>query len=139
MLAPCAALVGRSSRSRSSTNDSAGSGKLRLETIEVGDDQPVTRLGVGRGEYGLDLRDGHLQAPQPADDLRDRDLILGVVAIAVAGVDLAGLQQPDVVVVAQRLDAQLRCSREVADRDAGSSCPQYRPSPCRRVNRKRGP
>ena len=99
---------------------SPGPVQLALETIEMGDDQPVTRLGVGRGQYRLDLRDGHLQTPQPADDLRKRDLILGVVAIAVAGVDLARLQQPDLVVVAQRLDAQMGRAREVADRDAGT-------------------
>ena len=96
----------------------------------MGNDQPVTRLGVGRGEYRLDLRDGHLQAPQAADDLRNRDLILGVVAISVSGVDLAGLEQPDLVVVAQRLDAQVRCA---------VSCPQYRLSRCWRVKAEPGP
>src|ERR1700730_357777 len=86
----------------------------------MGNDQPATRLAVGRCEYRLDFGDGHLQAPQAADDLRNRDLVLGVVAISVAGVDLAGLEQPDLVVMAQRLDAQVRRAREVADCDAGS-------------------
>jgi hypothetical protein len=86
----------------------------------MGDDQPVARVRVGGGEYRLDSRDGHLQAPQAADDLGERDLILGVGAIPIVGVDLAGLEQPDLVVVAQRLDAQVRRARELADRDVGS-------------------
>ena len=86
----------------------------------MGSDQPVACIGVRRGEYRLDFRDGHLEAPQAADDLGHRDLILGVVAISVGGVDLAGLEQPDLVVVAQRLDAQVRRARELADRDVGS-------------------
>ena len=84
------------------------------------------------------FRDGHLQAPQAADDLGERDLILGVVAISVAGVDLAGLEQPDFVVVAQRLDAQMRRPGEVSDADFRSHAKQYRLSPWGRVNSAAG-
>src|ERR1700759_2633884 len=97
-----------------------GPGQVILETIEMANDQPVTNRGVRSGEYRLDLRDWHLQTPQAADDLRDRNLIRGVIAIAVGRVDLTGLEQPDLVVVAQRLDAQVRRAREVADRYTGS-------------------
>ena len=93
-------------------------GELELEPIEMLDDQPVARVGVRRGENRLDIRDRHLQAPESADHLGERDLVLGVVAIAVVRVDFARLEQPDLVVVAQRLDAEVRRAGEVADRDA---------------------
>ena len=85
----------------------AGAIKLGLEPVQVGDDQPVALLGVGRRQHRSDLGDRHLQPAQPADHLRLRDLTLGVVAVAVAGIDLGRRQQADLVVVAQRLDAEM--------------------------------
>ena len=85
----------------------AGAIKLGLEPVEVGDDQLVALLGVARRQHCPDLGDRHLQPAQPADHLRLRDLTLRVAAVAVAGVDFARLQQADLVVVAQRLDAEM--------------------------------
>ena len=104
-------------------------GELALEPIEMLDDQPVALLGVRRGENRLDICDRHLQAAESADHLGERDLVLGVVAIAVVGVDFAWLEQADVVVVAQRLDAQVRRAGEVADRDARSHGRSIDPPP----------
>ena len=51
-------------------------GKLRLQSVQMLDDQPVPRLSVGSGQDGLHLGDGHLQTPQPADHLRRWDLLV---------------------------------------------------------------
>ena len=104
-------------------------GELELEAIEVLDDQSVARVGVRRGEHGLDVGDRHVQGPESSDDLGDGDLTLGVVAIAVVLVHLAWLEQPHLVVVVQRLDAQVRGAGEVADRDARSHEPSIDPPP----------
>ena len=72
---------------------SPGASQVPLETIEMGNDQPVTRLGVGCGEDRLTPRQVSAD-PQPADDLRDGNLILGVVAIAVAGSISLGSSSP---------------------------------------------
>src|ERR1700722_17743958 len=93
------------------------------------DDQTVACREVGGRQYGLDLGDGHLEIPEPADHLGGRNLLSGVVAVAVAGVDLVGLQQPNLVIVAQRLDAQVRRTREVADRDPLPHPPSIDPPP----------
>src|SRR5438270_36943 len=75
------------------------------------DRERLASMGVASCEYGLDLCDGHLQAPEPPDHLSRWDLLLDVVAVPGCGVDLAWLQQPDIVVVAQRLDTQVRRPR----------------------------
>ena len=73
--------------------------------------------GVVGGEHRLDLADRHLQVPQAADDLRGRYLLGGVVAVAGARVHRGRRQQPHLVVVPQRLDAQVGDAGEVADRE----------------------
>src|SRR5215475_8869662 len=73
---------------------------------------------VRRGEDGLQLRDRHVEVAQPADHLRGRNLLVGVVAVAAARLDRARLEQADLVVVAQRLHAQMHRGRELPDRDS---------------------
>jgi|1186.fasta_scaffold230554_2 hypothetical protein len=115
------------------TDGLTGLGELEFETIEMLDDQPVALLGVRRDENRLDIRDRHLQAPESADHLCERDLVLGVIAIAVVRVYFVWLEQPDLVVVAQRLDAELRGAGEVADRDARPRRPYGNTTTTRRL------
>jgi hypothetical protein len=51
-------------------------GKLRLQSVQMLDDQPVPCLRVGSGQDGLHLGDGNLQTSQPADHLRRWDLLV---------------------------------------------------------------
>ena len=91
--------------------------QLGFQPAEMRGDEGVAGRGVRRVEHRLDLADRHLQIPQAADDLRGRDLLGGVVAVARAGVHRGRLEQPDLVVMPQRLDAQVGDAREVADRE----------------------
>ncbi len=91
--------------------------ELAFEPGEMIGDQFRTRGRVGRGEHGTDLTERHVEVAEPANDLRDRNLIGRVAAIAGSRVDLRGNEQPDVVVVAQGLDAQLGGLREVTDHE----------------------
>jgi NAD(P)-dependent dehydrogenase (short-subunit alcohol dehydrogenase family) len=72
-------------------------------------------LGVGSGENGPQLPHRHVECPEPADHLGSGDLFVRVVPVAAVRVDLARLEQPNLVVVAQRLHAQVRGRRECAD------------------------
>ena len=72
---------------------------------------PSDRLSpgmVGRVENGFDLLDRHLQVPEPADDLCRRYLVGVVVAVPGIRVHLHRFEQPDLVVVTQRLHAEVR-------------------------------
>ena len=89
--------------------------QLGLEPAEVRGDEGVAGRGVGSVEDRLDLADRHLQIPQAADHLRGRYLRGGVVAVARAGVHGGRFQQADLVIVPERLDAQVRNAREVTD------------------------
>ena len=75
------------------------------------------RVSRSRLEYCLDVGHGHAEAPEAANDLSGRDLLDVVAAVARVWVDLSRVQKPGVVVVAQRLDAQMRRAGEIADRD----------------------
>ena len=57
------------SRSRNSPTAARCLGKLDLQSVQMLDDQPVSRLRIGRGQDRLHLGDRHLQASQPADHL----------------------------------------------------------------------
>jgi hypothetical protein len=83
-------------------------------------DQGRAGVRVRCGQHLADLAQGHIQLAQPADDLRDGNLIAGVVAVSAAGVDDGRFEQAPLVVSAQRTDAQVSDLRELADGEAGS-------------------
>src|SRR6266487_2732079 len=89
-----------------------------LESAQMRGDERVAGRGVGRTEDRLDLADRHLQIPQPTDNLRGRHLRGGVVAVARAGVHGGRLQQADLVIMPQRLDAQVSDTGEVTDSES---------------------
>src|ERR1700722_20877214 len=78
-------------------------------------DEVVAGGQVGSRDDRVDLLQGHVERPEPADDLSGRDLIGGVAAMPCARVDVGGLEQADAVVMAQRLDTQVRGPGEVTD------------------------
>jgi hypothetical protein len=59
--------------------------------------------------------DRHLQIAQSADDPRRPDLIGPAAAIAAGRIDVGRLDQPHLVVMPQRLYAQVRRAEEPAD------------------------
>lgn len=63
----------------------------------------------------MDVVEWHVEIAETADDLRGDDLLGGVAPVSCVGVDVDRLEQPDVVVVAKRLDTQVRGPGEVAD------------------------
>ena len=69
----------------------------------------------GRREHRADVVHRQVEVAEPADQPGLADLLGPVVAIAAARVGPRGLEQPHVVVVAQRLHGQERHPREVAD------------------------
>jgi hypothetical protein len=81
----------------------------------VGGDHAVARGQVRRVEDGLDVLEGHVEVAEPADDLRDGDLLSSIAAIAGVSIHVGWLQHTDTVVVAQRFDAEMRRAGEVAD------------------------
>ena len=95
-----------------------GLGQLGLQPVQVGGDQRVAGGRVRCGQHRLDLGDRHLQIPQAPDDLRGRDLPGRVVAVARVRVHRGRLEQPDLVVVAQRLDAEMSSAGEIAHGEA---------------------
>jgi hypothetical protein len=107
----------------------AGPRQFVLQPVQVGRYQRVAGPGVGGGQDGLHVGDGHAQIPQAADDLGRRDLLRPVVPVAGVRVDLGRFQQADLVVVAQRLDAQVRHPGEVPDRDSQVHTPSLIPPP----------
>ena len=68
---------------------------------------------------GMDLFERHVEGAEPADDLGGRDLPGRVVAVAGVRVHRGRLEQPHLVVVAQRFDAEVSGAREVTD---GQGC-----------------
>jgi hypothetical protein len=96
-----------------------GLGQLGFEPVQVRRDQVVAGRRVRRGQHRLDVRDRHLQVAQPADDLGGRNLPGGVVPVAGVRVHRNRLEQPHLVVVAQRLDAEVSRAGEVAHGKSG--------------------
>ena len=70
-------------------------------------DQRGAFVDVG-GEQAGDVADRHVQVPKSPDDLGGRNLVGGVVAVARVRVDLVGREQLRLVIVPQRLHAQVR-------------------------------
>jgi hypothetical protein len=98
-----------------------GDGALRtreafFQAVQVGGYEVVARCQVGSGQDGGDHVQRHVQIPEPADDLRGRDLVRRVEAVPGLWVHLGGLEKADLVVVTQRLVAQVRRSGKVTDR-----------------------
>jgi len=77
-------------------------------------DQFVASMNVG-GHNGADLVERHFQSPETANDLCRRYLVGAVAAVAASAININGFEQPDLVVVAQHLHAQLRRTGEVPD------------------------
>ena len=78
-----------------------------------------TRLRAARSgacEDVAHLVDRHVEVAEPADRLGRADLARGVAPVPGRGVDARRFEQPDVVVVPERLHAQVRHLRELADR-----------------------
>jgi hypothetical protein len=83
-------------------------GQVLLETRQVRGDELVARAQVSRLQHGVNLVERHVQIPETADDLGCRDLAGRVPAVSGVRVDVGRRQEPDAVIVAQRLDAQMR-------------------------------
>jgi hypothetical protein len=93
-----------------------GSRQRHLQAPEVTGDQLVPGGQVRGGDDGMDLIQGHVQGPEPLDDLGGRDLVSAVASVPGVGIDIGGFQQADAVVMAQRLDVEVRGAREIPDR-----------------------
>ena len=92
-------------------------GQAAFEALEVGDDDLVASGQVGSSYDRSDLVQGHVQRPEAADHLSGRDLVSGVAPVAGGRVDVSGFEESDPVVVVERLDAQMRRSSEVSNRE----------------------
>jgi hypothetical protein len=82
----------------------------------MGADRCVARFEVGGREDRLNVVQRHVEVAEAANDLRDRNLIGRVAPISRIGVDAGGVENADAMVMAQRLDAQVRRPSEVPDR-----------------------
>jgi hypothetical protein len=91
---------------------------------------------VRRGQDSLDILDSHVEATETADDLRRGDLSGGVAAVPRPRVDVDRFEKPYLVVVAQRLHAEVRDPGELSDRQGARHARQSPPSPYRRVKTK---
>ena len=108
--------------------------ELRLQAVEVRADQRVAGADIRRREHRAHRVDRHVEIAEAADHLRGRDLIGRVVAVAVARIDVGGLEQTDAVVVAQRLRAEMRHPGEVTDRQRRGHVAHAPPSREGKVN-----
>src|SRR5260370_5641124 len=73
--------------------------------------------GGGGCEEGLDVSDWHFERTQLKDQLRDRELIWGVVAIAGHVIDVLRNQYATVPIEPQCADGEACAPRELADRE----------------------
>ena len=89
--------------------------ELALHAAQVRGDRRVASADVGRVDDRADVLQRHPELAQPADHLRDRHLCDRVVPVAAARIDPRRREEPDLVVVTQRLHAHKRHPREVAD------------------------
>jgi len=78
-----------------------------VHALEVDEDRPVSSGDVGRLQHLSHLVDRHVEVADPSDRLRRRHQARGVTAVAGDLVDERGIEQPDVVIVPQRLHAQV--------------------------------
>ena len=93
--------------------------ELLLQVPEVHEDRLVAARDIGRVEDGSDVFDRHIELAEPADRLRRRHLRGRVAAVPLVCVDVDRLEHSDVVVVPERLHAQIRHLGELADRQQG--------------------
>lgn len=89
--------------------------QLVLHPLQMGDDRRVPRLDVGCLKDGFQRVQRLAQVTEPADDLRGRNLARVIVPVTAVGVDRGRREQAEIVIVPQRLHAQKRHPREVAD------------------------
>ncbi len=110
-----------------------GTAQVRFESGQVGGDDLVAGLKVGGVEHRADVLEGHLEVAEPPYHLGSADLVGGVAPVARGRVDVDRLEQADLVVMAQRLDAQVRRAGKVADRQGRGHHNQCAVSPYGRV------
>jgi hypothetical protein len=58
-------------------------------------DQLVTGGQIRGGDDGVDLFQGHVQGPEPLDDLGGRDLVRAIAAVSRVRIDIGGHQKAD--------------------------------------------
>ena len=97
-----------------------GHGRLGLEEIvfqpgQVHGDELVSGVDVRGLQHGADLLQRHVEVAEATDDLCGRDLLDAVTAVARARVDLHRGQEPELVVVPEGLDAEVRGPGEISD------------------------
>ena len=93
--------------------------ELPLHALEMPEERPVAGSGVGSLQHHPDLVDRHVELAEPADGVRNGNLARRVAPVARGRVDVRRLEQADIVVVPERLDAQVGHLRELADADHG--------------------
>jgi len=89
---------------------------LSLEAHPVPKQEPSARLPLRIVEHDADFVNGQVDPPQRLDESRLMDLCAAVPAIAGRGIHLSGRQQPDIVVVTQRVDRESADPSEPPDR-----------------------
>src|ERR1700676_1288456 len=94
-------------------------------------DQSAASLGIGRGEHLADLAYGHSQVSETPDHLSRRYLCRLVVPIPAVRVDLSRIEQPRVVIMPQRLHAQMRDLRKLTNAQAIAHRSTLNPAPAR--------
>lgn len=122
--------------------------ELALHATEVRTDRSVPGLNVRRFDDAAYIVEWHPELPEPPDHLRLRHLRDVVAPVARVRVDRRRRQQSNFVVMVQRLHAQERHPREVADAQqvlitrtmkpsvAGESSPAPHKSPRAEVHRR---
>ena len=108
--------------------------ELAFHPPQVRRDLAVPRLQVGGDEHRPDRVKRHAQVAQPPDDLGGNHLGRVVGAVAGERVDGGGLQDAHVVVVPERLHAQVGHPGELADRQQRCHGLSISP-PCGRAGR----
>lgn len=78
-------------------------------------DEFVASGQVRGGDDRVDLFEWHVQGAKSADDLGGRDLAGRVAAVSGGGINISRFEQPDAVVVPQRLDGQVGGPGEIPD------------------------
>ena len=96
-------------------NGRLGLRKRLLHALQMHQHRLITHGDVRHVQDAADLLEWHVEVAEPADDLRDRNLAGRVTAVAAGTVDLGRAQEVQVVVVAKRLDAQMRHPGELTD------------------------
>ena len=119
--------------------------ELAFHPRQVGGDLPVPCRQVGCEQHGPDRVERHAQVAQPPDHLGGGYLVGAVGAVAGVRVDRRGRQDAHVVIVVQRLHAEVGRPGELADgqhrRRHGGSITAPRPGPraCPRSYPRRRP